>query len=121
MKNLRKLTVFAATLALALTFATGVAHAGDTFTGEVLDKACYDKQDAHGPDHAECAHKCIEDGGEIALLTADGEVILLKADAEELRASLADLAGYQANVTGEVSMEGDMKVVTVTAVEEATT
>lgn len=120
-KKLSILAVFA-TVAFVLIFGAGVVQAEETFTGEVIDKACFERQGAHGPDHADCAKRCFEDGGDVGLLTADGEVILLKAgEDEEVFDAVKALAGAQANVTGEVSEEEGMKVVVVTATEPVTT
>lgn len=101
----------------------GVAQAEESWTGEVIDHACFVKQGAHGEDHAACAEKCIKDGGQIGLLTADGDVYVLEASADHGDAfeMLKGLAAAQATVTGEVVEEDGMMVITVTKVEPAMT
>lgn len=118
----KRLSVFALLLALTVVVAPS-ALASDSWTGEVIDKACFDRNGAHGPDHVDCAKRCIEGGEEVGLLTADGEVILLKAHADHAEAfeMLSSLAGAQAVVNGEM-MEDDEghSYVAVTSVEAAT-
>jgi len=116
-------TVFAVISALALVVAllpATVAQA-ETWTGEVLDLACYVAKHAKGPDHAECAETCVKAGQPMGLLTADGEVFLLAASHEDGAPyeQLKDLAGQQAEVTGTVSERGGMKMITVTGSGEA--
>jgi len=111
--------IFAIAICAALLVVVGYAgqaRAADEFTGEVIDKACFDKNGAHGADHADCAKSCLERGGQMGLLTADGEVILLRPNADDSAPfeALKALAGGQAKVMGMVSEEDGFKVVTVT-------
>ena len=119
----KRLSVFALLLAVAALIAPTPAVAADSWTGEVIDKACFEDQGAHGPEHADCAKRCFERGGDVGLLTADGEVILLRAHDEhaDVFDSVKALAGAQAVIGGEM-MEDDMghTYVVVTSVEEAT-
>ena len=85
----------------------GVAMAGDhegSWTGEVVDLACYVAQGAKGPDHAGCAKSCVKNGQPMGLLTDDGTLVLLAADHK---------------VTGELAEKDGMKVVTVTGSKAA--
>jgi hypothetical protein len=120
LKKMILATVVAASLIVA---GTGVAQADGSWTGEVIDHACFVKQGAHGEDHAGCAARCLKNGGQVGLLTADGEVFILKADAEHAEAfeALKAMAAQQAVVSGEVAEEDGMMVITVTKVEAATT
>lgn len=110
-------------IALVALVTAGTAQADNSWTGEVIDHVCFMKQGAHGPDHAACAEKCIKEGGEVGLLTADGDVFILKADPDHGDAfdALKEMAAKQAVVTGELSeADGDM-IITVTKVEAAMT
>ena len=111
------------TLALvAGTVAVAVAdgHEG-TWTGEVVDLACYVGQGAKGPDHAECAKVCVKSGQPMGLLTDDGTLVLLTADFRngDPYEALKDLAGQKAMVQGELSERDGMKVVKVTGSKAA--
>jgi hypothetical protein len=103
-----------------LTIGVAPATAADSWTGEVLDKGCYDTQGAHGADHADCAKSCLKRGGEMALLTADGEVFLLRAgdDATPFD-SLKALGGENAMVMGTLTEEDGAKVIVVSGAEAA--
>ena len=92
-----------------------------SWTGEVLDLACYVSHEAHGADHAGCAKKCVQNGQPMGLLTADGDVFLLAADHGngDPYASLKDLGGERAEVTGVLSEKGGMKMITVKGAKAA--
>lgn len=98
-----------------------VAADQGTWTGEVLDLACYAAQGAKGADHAGCAVKCVKGGQPMGLLTADGSVVLLAADHKNGSAfeGLKDLAGKQAEVTGTLASRDGLSVVTVTSFKAA--
>lgn len=95
-------------------------HEG-SWSGEILDLACYVAQDAHGADHSGCAKSCVKGGQPMGLLTDDGTVVLLAADHKDGApyAALKDLAGEQAEVSGSLAERGGMKVVTVTGSKAA--
>lgn len=116
---MRKLLLTVLVLAAAV-LVTGAAQADESFTGEIIDKACFDKG-MHGADHADCAKSCFSRGATMGLLTADGEVIILRAveDNQVPFDALKELAGMNAKVTGLVTEEDGMKVVMVTASEKA--
>ena len=112
---------------LAILIAAGVAgtavadhHAG-TWTGEVVDLACYVAQGAKGADHAGCAKSCVKNGQPMGLLTDDGTLVLLAADHKDGAAyeALKDLAGDKAEVSGTLAEKDGMKVVTVTGSKAA--
>ena len=109
-------------LAVAVTMTVGAAPAvaADSWVGEVLDKGCYDTQGAHGADHADCAKSCLKRGGEMGLLTADGEVYILRAadDASPFDA-LKEMGGENARIMGELTDDNGAKVIIVTAAEAA--
>lgn len=108
-------------LAALLAVTAAVSAEESTWTGEVMDVACYVAQEAHGHDHASCAKACVKAGQPMGLLTDDGTLVLLAADHEDGAPyeSLKDLAGSQAEVMGTLSERDGVKVVTVTAAKPA--
>lgn len=111
-------------IALAVAVLAGAAFAeGDSgsWTGEVVDLACYVGQGAKGADHAGCAKSCVKGGQPMGLLTDDGTLVLLSADHKnaEPYEALKDLAGAKASVTGSLAERDGMKVVTVTGSKAA--
>lgn len=118
------LPLFALVCGLALlgfVAAAGAEEVAGTWTGEVLDLACYAAHGAHGADHAGCAKKCAEGGQPVGLLTDDGAVVVLAADHEDGSAFTAakGLAGKKVTVTGSVAETAGIKVVTVKSVQAA--
>lgn len=100
---------------------TGVSLAADggtegEWTGEVVDVACYISKGATGPDHAGCAKSCVKGGQPMGLLIEDGTMLLLAADHSNGAAfeGLKDLAGSNAVVTGVLSENAGVQMVTVT-------
>ena len=97
------------------------AAAAGTWKGEIVDIACYVPNGAKGAGHADCAKKCAKMGQPIALLTGDGDLLLLVADHEDGKPFEAakDLAGSNVEITGEKESRDGMEIVTVTAVKPA--
>ena len=120
-------TLSSAGRSVALTGGFGVAGpaAADgkqgTWTGEIVDLACYVPAGAKGPDHAGCAKSCVKNGQPMGLLTDDGTLVLLAADHKNGAPfeALKDLAGEKAEVTGTLAEKDGMKVVTVLGVKKA--
>ncbi len=111
-------------LSLAALLLVGtLAVAGDegTWTGEVVDLACYVGSGAKGADHAGCARSCVKNGQPMGLLTDDGTLVLLAANHKDSAPyeQLKELAGEKAHVTGELAEKDGMKVVTVTGAKAA--
>lgn len=110
---------------LTLGVAAGAAADGDSgsWTGEVIDLACYvaNGDGGKGADHAKCAKGCVKGGQPMGLLTDDGTLVVLAADHKngEPYEALKDLAGEKAMVTGSLSERAGMKVVTVTESKKA--
>ncbi len=104
---------------LALLASLGLAAGADdqegTWTGEILDLACYVGSGAQGADHAGCAKSCVKNGQPMGLLTDDGTLLLLAANHKDGAAfeALKDLAGEKAAVVGTLAEKDGMKVVTV--------
>ena len=103
-------------LALALASPALLAAETGTWSGEVLDLACYMANGAHGADHADCAKTCVKKGQPMGLLTDDGTLVLLAADHKDGAPyeALKDMAGHKAEVTGVMSESAGVKMVTVT-------
>ncbi len=107
---------------LAITGLTAVAdHHEGSWTGEVVDLACYVANGAKGSDHAGCAKSCVKNGQPMGLLTDDGTLVLLAADHKDGQPydALKDLAGEKAEVSGTLAEKDGMKVVTVTGSKAA--
>ncbi len=105
---------------LAFTGVTAFADEG-SWTGEVVDLACYVGNGAKGTDHAGCAKSCVKNGQPMGLLTDDGTLVLLAADHKNAAPydALKDLAGDKAEVMGKLAEKDGMKVVTVTGSKAA--
>ena len=110
---------------LALLAVTGLTAVADrqegSWTGEVVDLACYVANGAKGSDHAGCAKSCVKNGQPMGLLTDDGTLVLLAADHKNGKPfdALKDLAGEKAEVSGILAEKDGMKVVTVTGSKAA--
>jgi len=91
------------------------ADEATSWTGEILDIACYVPKGAAGADHASCARSCVKNGQPMGLLV-DEAVILLASDHKDGTPydSLKDHAGKTVSVTGQLAERGGMKVITVT-------
>jgi hypothetical protein len=98
------------------------AAAAGTWKGEIVDVACYGRHGAKGAGHADCAKKCAKAGQPIALLTGDGDLLLLVADHEDGKPFEAakELAGSTVEVSGEKDTRDGIEIVTVTGVKAAT-
>lgn len=120
MKRVWTYLCFVALLA-AFGFVAGADHHEGTWTGEVVDLACYVAQGAKGADHAGCAKSCVKAGQPMGLLTDDGTLVLLAASHEDGAPyeALKDLAGEKASVSGTVAERDGVKVVTVTGSKAA--
>lgn len=86
-----------------------------SWTGEVVDMACYIAKGAKGADHADCAKTCVKNGEPMGLWTGD-ELFLLAADHADGAPfeALKDLAGEQAKVEGSLSERDGVPMITVT-------
>ncbi|HVS13996.1 MAG TPA: hypothetical protein VMV46_08730 [Thermoanaerobaculia bacterium] len=91
-----------------------------SWTGEVLDLQCYERNGAHGAEHASCAARCLGNGAEVALLI-DGEVVKIDAAASDAEAvkTLRGLGGKNAKVSGSASEADGTTTVTVKKAEPA--
>ena len=92
-----------AAIALAGTFfgaGASLTAATMTLKGTVSDAMCGAKHPV--ADAAGCTKDCVKKGSDYALVTTDGKVYTLKAEAAS-KTELDRLAGKMANVTGDVS------------------
>ena len=115
---MRRLLVAALAVTILLV-GTTVAFANDTVTGEIVEKTCFVQRGAHGEDHAACAKRCFERGGDVGLLTSGGDLYILRP-AEDAAAfeSLKGLAGQTVSVTGAWGdNDGEYKTLVVSAAE----
>ncbi|MCB1037549.1 MAG: hypothetical protein KDD47_27200 [Acidobacteria bacterium] len=119
---MKKALLFVSCLALLLGAGLAFAdHHEGSWTGEVIDIACYVPKGAQGEGHSACAKSCVKNGQPMGLLTDDGSVVLLAADHADGAAfeGLKDLAGSKAEVSGHLADKGGIKVLTVTAFKAA--
>ncbi len=68
--------------------------------GEVLDMTCYIAHHLSGPQHAECAKKCIRKGLPVGIKGEDGKIYLLVGEKEAVNAELADYAAKTVTIRG---------------------
>ena len=72
--------------------------------GEVLDMTCYIAHHLSGPQHAECAKKCIKKGLPVGIKGEDGKIYLLVGEKEAVNAELADYAAKTVTIRGKETM-----------------
>ena len=101
-------------LLFALAMTAGANQQG-SWTGEIVDLACYVGSGAKGADHKGCAKSCVKNGQPMGLLTDDGTLVLLAASHKDGAPfdALKDLAGEKATVSGTLAEKDGMKIVTV--------
>lgn len=118
MKHVSRIIVVVALLLAAVPMSVAEEM---TWSGEVLDLACYVARGAKGEDHAGCAKSCVKGGQPMGLLTEDGTVVLLAANHKDGSPyeALKDWAGQMVEVTGEMSERDGIKVVSVTGSKAA--
>lgn len=117
---MKKLTLLAV-LTLLVAVAPAASAEEMSWSGEVLDLACYVAQGATGEDHAGCAKSCVKGGQPMGLKADDGTVVLLAANHKDGAPyeALKDWAGQMVEVTGELTERDGVKVVTVTGSKAA--
>ena len=82
-----------------------------TISGEVVDLMCYLDHGAKGEKHKGCAKKCIEHGGPVGLLTADGQLYLVVGEHQPLNKELAPKAAETVTLKGKVVERNGMKMI----------
>jgi hypothetical protein len=93
-----------------------------TVSGEVIDSACYAKNGAKGPDHAACAQRCAKNGVPLAILTDDGQVVMVASpkEGESGNALLVDHVAKKVTVEGTWSEKEGKKVLVIDKVMSQT-
>ena len=81
-----------------------------TVKGEIVDLMCYIDHGATGEKHAKCATTCIESGGPVGILTADGKLYLVVGQHEPMNKELAEYGGKTITLKGKVAERSGMKL-----------
>lgn len=82
----------------SLVVAVPFAGAEDTIVGEVVDSACFLRNESRGSDHQECAARCLRNGNPVGILTDEGELYTLAASA----AAYESFAAKRVRVAGKL-------------------
>ena len=93
-----------------------------TLTGEVVDVFCYLSHGAKeglGKGHASCAKHCIQNGLPVAIKVGDQLYLAAMSSHDPANTALADLAGEQVTVHGQVMELDGQHLISITRVEEA--
>ena len=91
--------------------------------GEPVDIQCY-TSGRSGEAHASCARTCAESGLPVGFLAFNDDgtetlYLVMGADRKPAQEYMAEFMGYEVSATGTVSEKDGMKILTVSAVEEA--
>ena len=81
------------------------AAAEKTITGEIVDVMCYADHKSAGEKHADCAAKCIKDGGPVGILS-EGKVYLVVGEHKPMNSELAEYAGKTVTLKGKMASNG---------------
>ena len=97
------------------------ASGAQTLTGEVVDVFCYLSHPAEGlgPKHAGCAKKCIKSGLPVAIKVGNQLYLATMADHNPANQQLAELAGRQVTVRGNVMEKDGQRLISIANVEQA--
>ncbi len=92
-----------------------------TLTGEVVDVFCYLSHgaDGLGKAHASCARKCIRSGLPVALKVGHQLYLAAMNNHDPANATLAEFAGEQVTVRGQVLEQDGQHVIAISRVEKA--
>lgn len=96
--------------------------AAQTWTGEVMDLACYlqHPETGQGAGHAACAAECITNGLPAGLKVGDQLFLLMGKGHDSVASKLAPLAGKQTKVTGRLVESGGLKTIVLEEIVPAT-
>ena len=91
-----------------------------TLKGEVVDVFCYlsHGKDGLGAGHAGCAKKCIQSGLPVAIKVGDQLYLASMADHTPANQKLADLAGHQVTVHGQVMEADGQHLIAISQIEK---
>ena len=114
------------TLCLALTFGAGVLWAHEdgknpdrSLTGEVVCLSCYLGHGGEGEVHAKCAKQCFGKGLPVGLKVGEQLYLLVGEKHGTANKMMASYAGKQVTVSGHVSQQEGMSMMTVESVKKA--
>ena len=128
---MKRLSIVAASLALAVSAFPVIAHEGHSMagekvvtksiSGEVVDMGCYLAHAARGDKHVSCATKCLSQGMPMGVLTSNGTLYLVTLDHENADPynSMKEMAGKDVTVTGALLNRNGMKAIEASAVQVA--
>ena len=90
-------------------------------TGEVVDVFCYLSHgtDGLGKGHASCAKKCIQSGLPVAIKVGDHLYLAAMESHDPANKTLANLAGEQVIVHGQIMEKDGQHLIAITKVEKS--
>lgn len=99
--------------------ASAEASQEDTLTGEVVDVFCYldHAEEGLGKKHASCAKKCIKGGLPVAIKVGDQLYLASMTEHVPANEALADYAGQQVTVHGEIMERDGQKFIAISQIE----
>jgi hypothetical protein len=71
-----------------------------SWTGEVIDVACYASKGAKGAGHMECGSSCVKSGMPVGLLVNDTTYLLIGDDHKLMNDKLAEHVSHMVTVSG---------------------
>ena len=91
-----------------------------TLTGEVVDVFCYlsHGKEGLGKGHAECATKCIRSGLPVAIKVGGQLYLAAMSSHDPANKQLAELAGQQVTVHGQVMEKDGQHLIAISRVEK---
>ena len=97
------------------------AATDQTLTGEVVDVFCYlsHGKEGLGKGHAGCAKKCIKSGLPVAIKVGDQLYLAAMESHDPANTALADFAGQQVTVHGQVREGDGQYLISITSIEKA--
>jgi hypothetical protein len=119
MKLLRRISCFAAALALVAVATTAADNASVTVKGYVLDSACAFTKSLDKPISKSCATSCARAGSPLVILTDDGTIYWPIADTTPSKgqnARLLPFAGEKVTATGKVYDRGGSKAIVIATI-----
>ena len=82
-------------------------------TGEVVDLACYLSEGLSGPNHRECAQKCIASGLPVGIKSGDQIYLAMGSEHEPANKTLASLAAKNVTAEGTVTERGGVHLLAI--------
>lgn len=106
------LAVLVVAVGLGAAVVNAMQHEG-SWTGEIVDVACYVSKGATGSSHADCGSKCVKAGLPVGLLVGDTTYLLISADHKPMNEALAPHVGHKVTVTGTKFEKAGSNLITV--------